>query len=34
MARSFFEVEAERERAEARNALELAKAKYNFLEVK
>ncbi len=34
MARSFFEAEAERERAEARKALELAKAKYNFLEVK
>ena len=33
-ARSFFEAEAERERAEARKALELAKAKYNFLEVK
>lgn len=33
MARSFFEVEAERERAEARNALELAKAKYKYLEV-
>ena len=31
---SFFEAEAERERAEARKALELAKAKYNFLEVK
>ena len=33
-ARSYFEAEAERERAEARQALELAKAKYNFLEVK
>lgn len=31
-ARSFFEAEAERERAEARNALELAQAKY-FYEV-
>jgi HK97 family phage prohead protease len=29
-ARSFFEVEAEKERAEARNALELAKAKYFY----
>lgn len=29
-ARSFFEAEAERERAEARNALELAKAKYFY----
>lgn len=32
MARSFFEAEAEKERAEARNALELARAKY-FYEV-
>lgn len=32
-ARSFFEVEAERERAEARNALELAKARYFYSEV-
>jgi HK97 family phage prohead protease len=32
-ARSFFEVEAERERAEARNALELAMARYKFTEV-
>ena len=31
MARSFFEAEAEKERAEARSALELAKAKYDFL---
>lgn len=31
MARSYFEAEAERERAEARHALELAKAKYDFL---
>jgi HK97 family phage prohead protease len=29
-ARSFFEVEAEKERVEARNALELAKAKYFY----
>lgn len=29
-ARSFFEAEAERERAEARNALELAKSKYFY----
>lgn len=29
-ARSFFEAEAEKERAEARNALELAKAKYFY----
>ena len=32
-ARSFFEAEAERERAEARNALELAMARYKFTEV-
>lgn len=32
LARSFFEAEAEKERAEARNALELARAKY-FYEV-
>lgn len=32
-ARSFFEAEAEKERAEARNALELAKAKYRYLGV-
>lgn len=32
-ARSFFEAEAERERAEARHALELAKARYAYLEV-
>ncbi len=32
-ARSFFEVEAEKELVEARNKLELAKAKYNYLEV-
>lgn len=31
-ARSYFEAEAERERAEARQALELAKAKYNYLK--
>lgn len=30
MARSFFEAEAERERVEARNALELARAKYYY----
>ena len=33
-ARSFFEVEAEKERAEARAALELAKAKYNYGGIK
>lgn len=33
VARSFFEAEAERERAEARNALELALARYKFTEV-
>lgn len=32
-ARSYFEAEAERERAEARNALELAKAKYFYMGV-
>jgi hypothetical protein len=32
-ARSFFEAEAERERAEARNALELALARYKYVEV-
>lgn len=32
-ARSFFEVEAERERAEVRNALEVAKARYFYSEV-
>lgn len=32
-ARSFFEAEAEKERAEARSALELAKAKYFYKEV-
>jgi HK97 family phage prohead protease len=32
-ARSFFEAEAERERAEALSALELAKAKYNYMGV-
>lgn len=32
-ARSFFEAEAERERAEARHALELALARYKFTEV-
>lgn len=32
-ARSFFEAEAERERAEARNALELALARYKYTEV-
>jgi len=32
-ARTFFEAEAETERAEARQALELAKAKYLFMEV-
>ena len=31
MARSFFEAEAEKERAEARTKLELARAKYEFL---
>ena len=34
MARSYFEAEAERERAEARHALELAKAKYFYMGVK
>ena len=33
VARSFFEAEAEKERVEAREALELARAKYDFLEV-
>jgi HK97 family phage prohead protease len=33
-ARSFFEVEAEKERVEARNALELAKAKYFYGGIK
>jgi len=33
-ARSFFEVEAEKERAEARNALELAKARYFYGGIK
>ncbi len=33
VARSFFEAEAERERAEARNALELALARYKYTEV-
>lgn len=33
-ARSFFEVEAEKERVEARSALELAKAKYNYGGIK
>lgn len=32
-ARSFFEAEAERERAEARNALELARKRYEFIGV-
>jgi hypothetical protein len=32
-ARSFFETEAERERAEARQQLDLAKAKYAYMEV-
>lgn len=34
MARNFFQAEAERELAEARKALELAKVKYNYLEGK
>lgn len=34
MARNFFQAEAERELAEVRKALELAKVKYNYLEVK
>lgn len=33
-ARSFFEAEAEKERAEARRAVDIAKARYAFLEVK
>ncbi len=34
MARNFFQAEAERELAEVRKALELAKVKYNYLEGK